>query len=255
MATLAPAAEAIQQRRLAQLLAGVRDALKEEGAVLTGGHTAEGPQPSLGLAVHGFADGGAPELPAAAAGDALILTKPLGSGLALAARMRLAIKGRVIEAVLAGLNQSQQQAAIILRRHGCPSMTDVTGFGCARHSLNLLKRARARAEIDLGAIPLYPGINELLAGDIRSSLHHANARSAEAGLEWAEKDADTDAGHRAPILFDPQTAGPLLALVPQKQADACLDQLKAAGYGESAVIGRILERPTAGGSEATLRIR
>ena len=256
LATLAPATEAVQRRRLLQLLAGVRDALKEEGAVLIGGHTAEGPQPSLGLAVHGFADSGAPELPAPAAGDALILTKPLGSGLALAARMRLAVKGRVIEAVLAGLNQSQQQAAIILRRHGCPLMTDVTGFGCARHSLNLLKRARARAEIDLGAIPLYPGIGELLAGEIRSSLHHANARSAEADLKWAEKDANIDLSRRASILFDPQTAGPLLALVPQKQAAACLEQLQAAGYGESAVIGRILERHAAqGAAEPALTIR
>ncbi len=254
LATLAPASETIQRRRLLQLLAGVRDALEEEGAVLTGGHTAEGPQPSLGLAVHGFADGGESKLPAPAAGDALILTKPLGSGLALAARMRLAVSGSVIEAVLAGLNQSQQQAAIVLRRHGCRLMTDVTGFGCARHSLNLLQRARARAELDLESIPLYPGVEELLAGDIRSSLHQANLRSATADLQWAAEDAHAGAG-RAPILFDPQTAGPLLAVIPQKQADACLERLKADGYGESAVIGRMLERRSAPESGPRLRIR
>ena len=255
LATLAPATEAIQQRRLLQLLAGVKDALEEEGAVLTGGHTAEGPQPSLGLAVHGFADKGALEMSAPVAGDALILTKPLGSGIALAARMRLAAGGSLIESLLTGLNQSQQQAAIILRRHGSHLMTDVTGFGCARHSLNLLERARAHAEIEFDAIPLYPGVSGLLAGEIRSSLHRANTRSAEAHIKWAPKDAHLNADHRAPILFDPQTAGPLLALVPHKQADACLGQLRANGYGESAVIGRILDPQNAGGPEPSLTIR
>ncbi len=74
--------------------------------------------------------------------------------------------------------------------------------------------------------------------DVRSPAEYAHA---EAG--------------RAPILFDPQTAGPLLAVVPQKQADACPERLKAGGCGESAVIGRILERRSAPESGPGLRIR
>ncbi len=58
-----------------------------------------------------------------------------------------------------------------------------------------------------------------------------------------------------PSCYDPQTAGPLLAVVPQKQADGCLERLKAGGYGESAVIGRILERRSAPESGPGLRIR
>jgi selenide,water dikinase len=204
-----------------------------------GGHTGEGQELALGFAVNGLID----DDPALIlrkgglqAGQALILTKPIGTGTLFAAHARLGAKGRWIDAALDSMVQSNQQGAQILRAHGATACTDLTGFGLLGHLVEMTRPSAVDAEIDLAALPLLDGAQECVAAGIVSSLQSANVR-----LRRALRNQEAMVQHpRYPLLFDPQTAGGLLASVPSEQAPACVQALRAAGYGYAAVIGRVL---------------
>jgi selenide,water dikinase len=175
------------------------------------------------------------------AGQALILTKPIGTGTLFAAHARLRAKGRWIDAALESMVQSNQQGAQILRSHGASACTDLTGFGLLGHLVEMTRPSGVDAEIDLDAVPLLDGAQECVSAGIVSSLQSANVR-----LRRALRNQEAWVQHpRYPLLFDPQTAGGLLASVPMEQAQACVQALQAAGYGRAAVIGRVLAQSDA----------
>ncbi len=226
---------------LVQMLSGAVACFAEEGCTLVGGHTSEAERLSLGFAVSGWAD------PAAIVrksglkpGDRLILTKPLGTGTLFAADMRGMARGEAIEAALAGMCRSNGPASCILIAHGATAMTDVTGFGLAGHLLEMLAASRAAARIDSAALPAYPQARDLLASGIASTLHPGNVLALEGFIDTATAD---------PLLFDPQTAGGLLAGVPAENARACLDALHAGGDATAAIIGAVEDS-----GEASLRL-
>ncbi|MBD3655527.1 selenide, water dikinase SelD [Marinobacter sp.] len=220
-----------------QMMSGAVDVLNEAGCALVGGHTGEGKELALGFAVNGLIDpdqimskGGL------RAGDALILTKPIGTGTLFAAHARLAAKGRWIDSALASMMQSNQSAAACLRRYGSQACTDVTGFGLLGHLVEMTRPSGVDAELDLTAIPVLPGAEETAAAGILSSLQPANIR-----LRRGIREQERWIKHpRYPLIFDPQTAGGLLASVPAHKADACVAELKSLGYPHTAIIGRIL---------------
>ena len=218
---------------LFQLLAGARACLDRESVALVGGHSSEGADLALGLSVTGeiaptriLRKGGL------RTGDALILTRPLGTGVLFAGAMRANANAAWIEAALAEMRRSNAEAACILIAHGATAMTDVTGFGLAGHLGEMLAASGADATLDLAAVPLYAGAQELARAGIASTLLPENL--ALAGLLRGEADTATRA-----ILFDPQTSGGLLAGIPGKRAGTCVAKLRSAGYVVSAVIGRI----------------
>jgi len=231
---------------LAQTLQGALKALNEAGAALVGGHASEGEALSLGFAVNGLADqerllrkGGLRP------GDRLVLTQPLGVGALFAAAMRCQAKGPWIAAALASMTQSQGPAADCLLAHGATACTDVTGFGLLGHLLEMLEASRApgppgdepagvHIELDLAAVPVLDGAEELTARGVVSSLHPRNLhfRRCLQDLAAASKDP------RYALLFDPQTAGGLLAAIPAAQAPACVQALRRRGYPRAALIGR-----------------
>lgn len=227
VAGLPPARAAILEDDLYQMLRGGREVLEAAGARLVGGHSAEMAEPGLGFAITGVAGPRILRKGGLRPGDALVLTKPLGTGVLLAAAMRGAAKARWIAAALDGMQMSSAAAAACLLEHGATACTDVTGFGLLGHLLEMLDASGADAALDPGALPTLEGAAELLATGVASTLHPENAR----------------AGHRlsgdAPgaLLFDPQTAGGLLAGVPAEQAAACVAALRARGYPHAAVIG------------------
>ncbi|MGO1461079.1 MAG: selenide, water dikinase SelD [Marinobacter sp.] len=226
-----------------QMMSGAVDVLNEAGCALVGGHTGEGRELALGFAVNGLIDpdevmskGGL------RAGDALILTKPIGTGTLFAAHARLAAKGRWIDSALASMVQSNKAAADCLRSFGSKACTDVTGFGLLGHLVEMTRPSGVDAELDLSAIPVLPGAEETAAAGILSSLQPANIR-----LRRGIRDQERWVEHpRYALIFDPQTAGGLLASVSADKAEACVRELKALGYPHTAVIGRITPQDESG---------
>ena len=236
IATLPYGLEAKVEDTLTQLLAGAMEVLAESGTALVGGHTGEGAELALGFAINGLVErdrvlskGGLEP------GDRLILTKPIGTGTLFAADMRHKAKGPWIQAALASMLQSNQEAARCLHRYQATACTDVTGFGLLGHLVEMVKPAGVDVHLHLSAIPLLDGATETIALGITSSLQPQNVR-----LRRAIRDLET-ASHlpRYPLLFDPQTAGGLLAGVPAELAEQCVTALRDSGYAQAAIIGEV----------------
>ena len=223
----------LQERTLREVMDGALSVLDPAGTALVGGHSAMGAELQLGFTVTGILEGRALTKQGAQAGDVLILTKPLGTGVIMAAEMQWAAPGGVVAAALATMVQSQARAAELIAPVA-HAMTDVTGFGLAGHLLEMLTPDALSAQINLSALPVIEGAEALIAAGHTSSLAPAN-RAALAGV----LQPDTA---RAGLLTDPQTAGGLLAAVPARDAEALLAQLRDAGYPAS-IVGKVTDTP------------
>lgn len=244
IATVPPGLEAKVEATLRDMMAGAVEVLNAAGCALVGGHTGEGKELALGFAINGLVDMASDgvTLPktmtkaAMRAGDVLILTKPMGTGTLFAALPKGQAKGRWIDAALACMQQSNLEGSACLMAHGANACTDLTGFGLLGHLLEMTKPSGVDVEINLAALPLLDGAQACVEAGITSSLQSANVR-----LRRAIKNQEAFAKHpRYPLIFDPQTAGGLLASVPASSAHACIRELKALGYQHAAVIGRVL---------------
>ncbi len=233
LATLPHAPDDKLERDLEALLRGALEVLDAAGCALVGGHTAEGAELALGFALdgHGCEDRltGKDGLET---GDRLVLVKPLGTGAILAAHMAGRCRGEWLEAALAAMQRSNREAGEALRAHGAVAVTDVTGFGLAGHLGEMLRASGRAAVLWPDALPVLPGAAALMARGVRSTLHPANEAAAGA---FDPEDC--------PVLFDPQTAGGLLAGVPAGRAAACLAALADAGYEQAAIVGEVLPGP------------
>ncbi len=171
-------------------------------------------------------------------GDALVLTKPIGTGTLLAADMRGKAKARWVAAAIAHMCRSNREAAAVLARHGARAATDVTGFGLLGHLVEMVRASDVDVQLALDRIPVLDGARETIARGVFSSLQPQNIR-----LRRAIADLDAVAVHPDyPLLFDPQTAGGLLAAVPAARAQTCIAELRRAGYAQAAVIGLVRAR-------------
>ncbi|MBW3600131.1 MAG: selenide, water dikinase SelD [Planctomycetes bacterium] len=256
MATVPPGDARRQEEVLFELLAGGLEEFRRMGATLVGGHTIEGPQLTIGYTI--LADSG--ERPPRAkanlrVGDQLILTKPLGTGVLLAAHMRAECRAPWMEMLLASMLHSNAPAASLLEEFDIAAVTDITGFGLAGHLREMLDATNRRsaadsseavspnacgfaAELYLNSIPLLPGAAELLSAGVESTLAPAN-RDAEAELVASIQQRRTP---QYAALFDPQTSGGLLLAVPEKHVDSVLAQLEQQSSIPAAVVGGILPR-------------
>ena len=237
VATVPFGIEAKVEDTLTQMMSGAMEILEDAGAALVGGHTSEGVELSLGFSINGLIDrdkvmrkGGL------VPGDTVLLTKPVGTGTLFAADMRHKAKGRWITAALDSMTQSNRTGAECLLAHQAHACTDVTGFGLLGHLVEMIRASEVDVELDLGRIPFLEGAEETVRAGIVSSLQPQNVRlrRAVSNLEEAGKDP------RYPLLFDPQTAGGLLASVPADRAADCIEALQGLGYLRAAEIGRVL---------------
>ena len=243
IAAVPPGRPAIVEQDLFHMLKGGTEVLEAAGAVLVGGHSAEGAELALGFAVTGrtrpgylLRKGGLRP------GDRLILTKPLGTGVILAAEMRRRAAARHVKAAIATMLQPAAAASSCLLAHGATACTDVTGFGLLGHLLEMLTASDMDARLDPERIPTLDGALALLAGGLTSSLHDGNL-SALAALDAGAIEPDPALGA---LLIDPQTAGGLLAGVPCERAAVCLAELRRLGCraGEiGVVVTRAGDRP------------
>lgn len=222
----------LQARTLAEVMAGLTHVLTPEGAAIIGGHTTMGPELQIGVTLTGTVSGPVLRKAGAQPGDALILTKALGSGVIMAAEMAWAAPGDVVAGAIAQMVQSHAQAAGLLVPQA-RAMTDVTGFGLAGHLAEMLAQDRLGAVLHLAQVPVLPGAEALVAAGHASSL----ARDNRAALAARLVAPDTA---RAQLLWDPQTAGGLLAAVPAAQAQTLTRALQAQGYS-AALIGHVTQ--------------
>ena len=222
----------LQRHWLDEITTAAHQVFDAAGASIVGGHTTIGAELTVGFTITGLLTRAPITLAGAQPGDALILTKPIGSGTILAAEMQLKARGDWWDNALSVLCQPQGQAAQILSQ--ATAMTDVTGFGLAGHLMNICRASQVGAGLDIAAIPTLEGAIELAEIGIRSTIFEDNHRLAP--------DVDLPKGAKTDLLFDPQTAGGLLAAVPQASARQFLEDLHNAGY-PAAHIGRITAGP------------
>lgn len=225
----------VSRSLLTQLLQGTLDQLREEGAKLVGGHTSEGVELSIGFTANGSVEAGNrwPKT-FTRSGDALVLTKALGTGTLFAADMQYRARGEWIAAATGSMLVSNRKASIVAREFDISACTDITGFGLAGHLLEMATDAIG-ARIDPNTLPILPGADTCLNQlNIRSTLHDANRRAA--GLPVGSPEEE--------ILFDPQTAGGLLLSIANADAEDLVTRLREAGYEAAAVIGSTVERST-----------
>ena len=224
--------EEIMQEKLLHLMQGILTTLDRENTVLIGGHSGEGPEMSVGLTVNGTLTAGAAFAKSGLKpGDCLILTKPIGSGVLLAANMAARCEGVWLDRALVVMLQSNRAAAQILRDYSVQGCTDITGFGLLGHLQEMLTASHCGATVSLDAIPVMDGAQHCSAQGIRSTLHPHNKKTSRCRY---------DSGNHPSydLLFDPQTAGGLLAGVPAAAAEECLRALRQAGYA-AAQIGTV----------------
>jgi selenide,water dikinase len=232
---------------LRQMLRGAQVAFTESGTALVGGHTSEGAELSLSFSVTGLIDRERLMTKTSLReGDALILTKALGTGALLAADMRAKAKGRWVDSAIASMLRSNAAAARCLRDHGAAACTDITGFGLLGHLSEMLGESSLGAELALDALPVLDGALVTITEGIVSTLHEKNALFSR----HIENDAEARQHAHYPLLFDPQTSGGLLAGIPQNRVETCLAALAARGYDHCSVIGRIIRA-----DDSTHRIR
>jgi selenide,water dikinase len=223
----------------AAIFRGGMNKLREAGCALLGGHTVRDPEIKFGYAITGVVDPDKMMTNAGGrAGDIVVLTKPLGTGIIATALKAGQAPPDVALAAQRSMATLNRIPAAVAQRHGVRAATDITGFGLAGHAANIARESHLTLELRLADLPLLPGARELSARYQAAGLK-ANRRQFEPLV------ADTAAPDEALRLlaYDPQTSGGLLLLVPEEAADALLADLTLARAIGRAVPSR--ERPLA----------
>jgi selenide,water dikinase len=225
---------------LGEVLRGAAEIAAEAACPIVGGHSIDAPEPFFGLAALGEAH---PDrlltLGGARPGDALLLTKPLGTGILTTAHKRgtIAADGPELAAAIASMRALNAAASRAALAHGVRAATDVTGFGLLGHLNNLLRGSGVAAEVEAAALPRLPGAAELAAAGMIPGGSKRNREAAQAFTEWSDS---VDEATRW-ITADAQTSGGLLLAVPAAALDAIVAELGAAVIGRvtSGAAGRI----------------
>jgi selenide,water dikinase len=223
----------LQERTLAEIMQTAGDVMNTAGAQIVGGHTSMGAEFTIGFSVTGIASAAPITLGGAQVGDVLIVTKPIGTGVILAGEMQMRARGADVAAAYASMSRPLMRDAMALA--GAHAMTDVTGFGLAGHLANICRASGVGAELDATRVPVLSGALTLSDAGVQSSLYPDNLSDALT-LMNAPQTA------RGRLMLDPQTAGGLLAALPEKDAKKAVQAL--ADQGINAVqIGRITHGP------------
>jgi len=220
------------------VLRGGSDKAQEAGVVIAGGHTIDDAEPKYGLAVTGWID---PQKmwthEGAQPGDALVLTKPLGSGIITTALRAGKIDAQVAQPMIQAMLELNRAAAEVLSRFEVHACTDITGNGLLGHAAEIARSSKVRLEIAFSQVPI-----------VELALRLAETGPFPGGT-WANREYLQDivtypadfAEKNILLLYDAQTSGGLLAVLPQSQAQEAVSELKKAGISMSAIIGRTLQ--------------
>jgi selenide,water dikinase len=225
---------------LREIMTGGADKVHEAGATLLGGHSVEDDELKYGLSITGIIH---PEKvvlnTGARAGDKLILTKPLGTGI-----MSTALKGKKINAktmakVIKSMATLNRKAAELMQETGVHACTDVTGFGLLGHAAEMIEDTEVGIVIHSLEVPFFPETKELAEMGIIPGGLHRNREFRRNMVKIAKEVPD----YLADIFFDPQTSGGLLISVPEQKASALLERMHREGIKEAAIIGEVVAEP------------
>jgi len=226
---------------LKDILHGGHDKVVEAGASLVGGHTVDDEEPKYGLCVNGTVHpdriitnaGGRP-------GDALILTKPLGSGVLFNAVRSGKLPFRDLERdtlpSLAALNGPAMETALEFDLHAA---TDITGFGIAGHSLEMALGSGSQVIIHFDRLPFYNDAQRMYQKGETTGSNKPNQKLVAGNLQIRRSLTDSE----EQLLYDPQTSGGLLLAIPQSEADKLIAALTAAGIQTAVQVGEVTEGP------------
>jgi selenide,water dikinase len=225
---------------IAQILKGGAAKVKEAGCTLVGGHTIKNPEPIFGLSVTGLVHPKRVMSNAdARPGDLLVLTKPLGTGIATTAIKRGVASPELERKVIRLMAMLNTPGAEVAEKGLVKAGTDVTGFGLLGHLLSLCRASGVGAEIDSTTVPaISQQIFDLIAADCVPGGTKANLKAVEGSVEWGLQDS----GYRT-LLADAQTSGGLLLCVPPKNLEKVRAVLKKHRTPVASVIGRVLKSP------------
>lgn len=228
------------QAMLPDVLKGGHDKATEAGCLIVGGHTVDDDEPKYGLSVVGLIEPGKQVSNAnAKPGDALVLTKPIGTGIIATAGKAGTAPADVLKTAVDTMATLNRSAAESMMTVGVNSCTDITGFGLMGHLTSMVKGSGVGAVIRVSDVPLLPGVQQLLAqGNVPGGTFR-NMGSVADSVDWDESLSEED----RLLLCDAQTSGGLLISVPSQRLDALLSELKSAGVPTIAVVGEITEGP------------
>jgi selenide,water dikinase len=234
---------------LREVLAGASGVTAEAGCPMVGGHSIDSVEPLFGMVVLGEVHPDRMLTNAGAcAGDVLVLTKPLGTGVLTTALKRDALMESGIRDAVRSMTALNAGAARAALRVGVSAATDVTGFGLLRHLGNMLAASGVAAEVGFEALPLLPHALSLAARGIVPGGTQRNLEAAEE-VQWA----DDLAPHERLLCVDAQTSGGLLLAVPAENEAALLQALREEATPAASVIGRLVSGP-AGHIHVTRRL-
>ncbi len=226
---------------LSEILRGGAEKAREAGISVIGGHTIKDPEPKYGLSVTGVVH---PDRvvrnSTAKAGDLLLLTKPLGTGILTTARRRDLIGDEDLAAAVASMETLNRAASEAMIEAGVSAATDVTGFGLIGHLREMTTASRVGAEIDSAVVPLFDEVIDLAARGCAPGGSKANLDQAiAAGVTFA----DSVSPELRIALCDAQTSGGLLIAVSEERAEHLLEALAKRGVEAAAVVGRLDPAP------------
>ena len=224
---------------LARILQGGAAKTREAGVLIVGGHTADDAEPKYGLAVTGIVRPGAQVTNAGARpGDALVLTKPIGSGVVTTAGKQQAVDAPLLDQAVAMMSTLNDAASQAMVRVGVNACVDVTGFGLVGHLREMAEGSGVGARVSVGRIPVLDGVRDLLDRGVAPGGTRRNLESTLGAVAWRPSLTEEE----RLLMCDAQTSGGLLISVPEERTDELLRQLKAGGVETRAVVGSVVDR-------------
>lgn len=223
---------------LKEILKGASDKAQEAGICILGGHTIDDPEPKYGMVVSGtvhperiWANSGA------IGGDAIILTKPVGTGILTTAMKRGLVGQKTTMEVIASMSELNKKAAEILGKYSVHACTDITGFGLIGHLSEVTTASRVDAELFSDSVPVFSETAGLAAANIIPGGSVNNLSYFSKYVKW---DKDISAVLQI-ILCDAQTSGGLMVTVPGDEKDEIIFELKSSGIQSASHIGNCLK--------------
>jgi selenide,water dikinase len=225
---------------LKDVLKGGIDKMMEAGVTLVGGHSIDDDELKYGLSVTGIVNPKCLVTNAgAAAGDELVLTKPLGTGIISTALKAGKVSEELVAKVTKYMTTLNKKASELMQEVGAHACTDITGFGFLGHACQMAQNSQVGMKVNSSSIPVLAEADNFAKAGLCPGGLHRNDEFYGKSVEFSKKVPD----YIQDILFDPQTSGGLLISLAPEDAELLIGRLKKAGISEAAIVGEVISKP------------